>query len=321
MMMTRRSLNINHKISAGAGFTLLELMVAVAIIVLLTVLSIPRFSALKDNLDASAARNTLSAALAQARNLAIRGDLGDIAVVFFYDRDNERYTMLTARLRAKGLPNPNDLGSPYDVFLPVPGAKVLSLPRGWEVRGLGYAARNASKWFNHTADASDPDTWWVFPESDRHFTDRQTFMVRYSAGEGTVVTSNEQFNSPDAWLYTNPRVPFENRDLSDPASVNAVFNDGVHLRAAPALTLYDVQTLAASVQGAVVQRDTGTLYGLDYGTNGSAQDGSYLQALTYVDANSDSHTGYEALFWYLDENVDPVVFGRFTGMVLRNDLR
>ncbi|HEB60328.1 MAG TPA: prepilin-type N-terminal cleavage/methylation domain-containing protein, partial [Phycisphaeraceae bacterium] len=114
MMMTRRSLNINHKISAGAGFTLLELMVAVAIIVLLTVLSIPRFSALKDNLDASAARNTLSAALAQARNLAIRGDLGDIAVVFFYDRDNERYTMLTARLRAKGLPNPNDLGSPYD---------------------------------------------------------------------------------------------------------------------------------------------------------------------------------------------------------------
>lgn len=60
----------NHK--QRSGFTLLELMVVLAIIVLLSVMAFPSFSGLKGNADQKAAADELRARIADARGLAMQ---------------------------------------------------------------------------------------------------------------------------------------------------------------------------------------------------------------------------------------------------------
>ncbi|MCK4873423.1 MAG: hypothetical protein KAS72_11915 [Phycisphaerales bacterium] len=311
---------------AGLGFTIMEVLIAVAVIVVLTVITVPSFQSMKSNIDESSAKNGLSVTLSTARNLAIKGDYGDTAVVFLYDRKTQTYSLIVAALAVSGLENLSPTEQcefdRADVFVPVEGMRSRRLAGGWEVRALGYGAAvsfGTPEWYAHFA-TTDADAGWIFPESDQRFFKRQTFMVRYAVGEGVVVTGNAQFHSPDAWLYDNPNVPIETLDL--PTAAAAVFERGIHLRAAPALALYSVDDLVAAVQLADINRETGTLYSASYGTS-EPGDGSYVENYQYTDAQQVpvTHAGYEAILSYLDENVTPIVFNRFTGTILRSDLR
>ncbi len=298
------------------AFTIMELMVAVSIIIILTILTVPTFRSLKANLDASSAQNTLSVVLNQARNMAMRDDRGDTAVVFLYDRDKQLYTLLVTSLRMQGLLDPNDTldDKGYDVFAPIAGTRQRNLPPGWEVRGLAYGA--TSKWYDHNfSSAEEKDIAWIFPESDRRFEFRQTFMVRFAARTGTVTTSNEQFKNPKALVYLDPTEPYDDLPTYDWDEI--AVDDGVFIRGTPALSLYSVEELAARVIDIDIDPGTGTLYSMNYG-DGAAGDGSYLQDAKYQTADGGSKDGYEAIFSYLDENTDPIVFNRFTGMIMRN---
>jgi type II secretory pathway pseudopilin PulG len=321
MMPTRHD---NQASPRPRAFTIMELMVAVAVIITLTILTVPTFRSLKANLDASSAQNTLSVVLNQARNMAMRDDRGDTAVVFLYDREKQLYSLIVTSLRIQGLPDPGDpFGNIYDVFAPIEGTRQRNLPPGWEVRGLAYGAKvappNSPRWYDHTANfgADGADTAWIFPESDRNFEVRQTFMVRFAARTGTVVTANEQFKNQDALVYLDPTRPFDTLANYDWAGELNVEEDAVFLRGTPALSLYSVEELATRLIEVDVDPGTGTLYSMNYG-DGVAGNGSYLADAIYQAADGSSERAYDALFYYLDENTDPIVFNRFTGMIMRN---
>ncbi|MFG0253050.1 MAG: hypothetical protein ACF8NJ_09280, partial [Phycisphaerales bacterium JB038] len=252
-------------------------------------------------------------------------DRGDTAVVFLYDREKQLYTLLVASLRWPGYPEDypsHNTNSPrYDLFAPIEGTRQRNLPPGWEVRALAYGANVSGnpRWYNHTSyfGADGADTAWVFPESDRNFDVRQTFMVRFAAGTGTVVTANEQFKNQDALLYLNPSEPFDTLADYDWDNDLDVEENGVFLRGTPALSLYSVEELANRVIDIDVDPGTGTLYGMNYGVSGEG-DGAYLAPAQYQAADGSLEREYDAIFYYLDENTDPIVFNRFTGMIMRN---
>lgn len=298
-----------------AAFTILELMVAVAIIIVLTIMTVPTFRSMQANLNASSAENTLSVVLNQARNLAMRGDLGDTAVIFLYEREKRLYSLLVASQRLEGLPegypNPPVNATRYDIFAPVEGTRQRNLPPGWEVRGLAYGA--TTDWYDHGfSNQQQKDVAWVFPESDFGFdTDtRQTFMIRFAAGSGAAITSNEQFRTPRALVYLQPDPPFSGLTNID---FDYIRKRCVQARPTPALALYSVDELVERVANAAVDEATGTLFGLGYDG-----DGSYVQPYEYFAADGVTYDEYEAIFHYLDENTDPIVFNRFTGMIMRN---
>lgn len=73
------------------GFTLIELMVVMAIIVLLLGLSLPAFNLIRGSRSVESAQNQLSALIARARNEAI-GKQKPVGVMFFLDPATKRVT-------------------------------------------------------------------------------------------------------------------------------------------------------------------------------------------------------------------------------------
>ncbi|HRQ73008.1 MAG TPA: prepilin-type N-terminal cleavage/methylation domain-containing protein [Phycisphaerales bacterium] len=183
------------------SFTLTELIIVMAVIVLLLSISIPAFSALLDSSNRSLAETRLRVAIALGREAALRSDHGDGAVVFFFEPGGRCYA--AAYEMVGTIPDESE-GSPIerDVFVPVRELEPVSLPSGWMVRGLAAprtaGQRNAdSPWYdsdNGQRDRyADDDRNWVFPETaffDPTRNDegrkRQTFMVRFRQGTGAL---------------------------------------------------------------------------------------------------------------------------------------
>ncbi len=193
MMMSRRP---------ERSFTLTELIIVMAVIVLLLSISIPAFSALLDSSNRSLAETRLRVAIALGREAALRSDYGDGAVVFFFEPGGRCYAAAYEMIGT--IPDESD-GTPAvmrDVFVPVRELEPVSLPAGWMVRGLappGAAGqRNADNpWYdrdNGQRDRyADDDRNWVFPETaffdptkNNEGRKRQTFMVRFRQGTGAL---------------------------------------------------------------------------------------------------------------------------------------
>ena len=177
--MTRRTPN-----PARAGFTLVELLVAMSIIVLVVAVVVPSFTTIVRSTNYSSAINLVSATLGKARNIAVeRGR--HTAVAFGFDTETERMTLtVLERLSAGGgeltserLGGCTDPGaSPY---APTPDAPVV-LPRGFAVAGLAPFSvapcdpecavdRVTSAWYQgHVLDPGEVDQrdLWLFPMDD-----------------------------------------------------------------------------------------------------------------------------------------------------------
>lgn len=310
--------------SRREAFTLMEMLVAVAIIVILTIVTVPSFSAIKSNLDASAARNAMSATLSQARTLAVQSEAGDVVVAFLYDRERRVSQVIVGQIVDEL--NGVTPGNHWDVAVPLPNGQARDLPKNWEVRGLGYAI--TTNWYDGHDDHLGTGTLegvWLSPESDAKFAEdsepRQSFMIRFAQGTGSVVTANPMARSANVLFYVgtekDPIIDILDVEPSDQAAYNELVDQGaVRLRPSPALAMYDVEDLAAKIQGASIDRASGTLYDMDYSGGGS-----YVSSYRYIDANGDAFQAYDAIRRYLEENVDPIVFNRFTGQVLRSDRR
>ncbi len=183
------------------SFTLTELIIVMAVIVLLLSISIPAFSALLDSSNRSLAETRLRVAIALGREAALRSDHGDGAVVFFFEPGGRCYA--AAYEMVGTIPDESD-GTPVprDVFVPVRELEPVSLPQGWMVRALAPPraagqSNSDSPWYDrdngHRDRYADDDRNWVFPETaffdptkSNEGRKRQTFMVRFRQGTGAL---------------------------------------------------------------------------------------------------------------------------------------
>ncbi len=184
------------------GFTLMELIVVMAAIVLLLAVAVPSFTAMIASQRRSLAQTQLQSAIVGARTLALQQFRGtDTAAVFTFE-PNGRLTIV-ACVQVGSIPDVNDpalyggLGMPdlsliveRDVFVPEPSVQPVSLPGGWMLRGLVTDNDPNAQWFTNAPVGRSN---WVFPETGFYDQlvqldgdNRQTFMVRFEGGTGRV---------------------------------------------------------------------------------------------------------------------------------------
>ena len=209
------------------SFTLTELIIVMAVIVLLLSISIPAFSALLDSSNRTLAETRLRVAIALGREAALRSDYGDGAVVFFFEPGGRCYAAAYEMVGTVPDYTDTDVSTPVnrDVFVPVRELEPVSLPQGWMVRGLAppraAGQRNDDNpWYDSDNGQSDRyasnDRNWVFPETG--FFDptkaydgrkRQTFMVRFRQGTGALALGETR---EALILAPSPSTAFRNDD-------------------------------------------------------------------------------------------------------------
>ncbi|MBX3386132.1 MAG: type II secretion system protein [Phycisphaeraceae bacterium] len=201
----------------AAAFTVVEMLVVIAIITILLLVTVPSFNAMMYSSEQSLSENQVRSAARAARDVALRSPAGrDSALVFIYEPTTQR-TVLTTYVKVGTLrdadpaaPNDPNRFEQRDVFVPARDAAPITLPRGWMVRGLvapGFidTIGNRDAWYaggRYQAQNSN----WVFPETgffDPSVADagqnRHTYIVRFEAGTGLV-----RSGSSDAVLLYMP---------------------------------------------------------------------------------------------------------------------
>lgn len=210
----------------NSGFTLIELMLVIGVIVALTAMTLPAFRSLKEGNRESGGINAVSAALNAARTLAVR-DGHDVAVMFMFDVQRQVCSMQL--IESIGITNDADGSKSNEgwgkatIFVPVPGKAPIEMPVGAAVLGYGYGAtrlsnakvENAANWYTELGQLYEKNRTgrefrgrdpWLFPRTDVRLFARdgkvseadakdtqhlETFIIRFSP-EGTVVSSAEE---------------------------------------------------------------------------------------------------------------------------------
>lgn len=205
---------------ARAAFTIVELIVVVAIILAVLALAVPSFNAMVYSSDRALALNTLQASLQSARDLALRPGLGgDGAAVFVVEPDGRMLIVPAVQVgsfRDLAYPVATATGSAglgltlveRDVFVPLPNVEPAEMPRFWSVRGYAppglmvdrsFENDLLTEWYdtllygtdNPRALGGSPDANpkfdgnWLYPETAFYDIDEQT-----PAGNGPANVPN-----------------------------------------------------------------------------------------------------------------------------------
>ena len=133
---SRRASTTHHASNAGrthrgAGFTLVEILIVIGIIVLLLGLSVPAFSWLTGSNSTAGAENNISAMIGRARGDAL-GLQRDTGVFFFVDPASQRVATSVTTIRAIGS-GPDTKPAPRQSASHWPGASRWHLNKsdGW----------------------------------------------------------------------------------------------------------------------------------------------------------------------------------------------
>lgn len=214
--MMRRVHNISGHTAGGTvgfarqAFTVVELLVVIVVIIIVLTIATPAFRALIYSSERSLAFNSVEAAVASARDIALRSAGGDDgAVVFLYDQGGPMRIVPAVRVGSiRQQRRQGELSAAgqveVDVFAPVPDATLIEMPRNWHVRGYASAGSmidlqgngiEYGAWYNSEpwggGDVrSNPiknERNWVFPESGFYPVDLQ---VSPSNGSGAGVRPN-----------------------------------------------------------------------------------------------------------------------------------
>lgn len=165
-----------------AAFTLIELMVVIAIMAIAVSLLVPAFGDLLRSINYSNAVNTVSATLGQARALAIR-DQRNTAVAFLFDTERDVCSLQVLELQslATGSISPYvSTGAAAFAYRPATGQVPVELPKGTAVYGLSFQVGVRNTWIDQRRGIPDwyagwkqnelqPDetrALWLFPMND-----------------------------------------------------------------------------------------------------------------------------------------------------------
>lgn len=210
--------------TSRAGFTLIEIMVVITVVILLAIIALPAFTAMINSQQRVAAEENLKRATALGHNLALRASIGrDVAMVFFYEPPGPMLVVPCAKVAELDDVDRRDPGTANaqnqplvrrEVFVPIAGAEPVALPLGWHVRGYALPATVDNEWYEpfdgpggaprYNLNPADPGFGqgvWVFPETGlydvnmnsgggRDGQNRQTFMIRYEGGTGQMTMAN-----------------------------------------------------------------------------------------------------------------------------------
>ena len=175
------------------GYTIIEMMVVVGIIVLLVAVAVPSFSAMAYSTERSLAENSLRRAMTAARDVALRSERGGDGAIVFLLEPGEGMRIVPAEQVGSmqdlaGLSNvalPDQDPQPFtierDVFVPTPFAESISLPGAWYVRGFAApgsmvdvrgSGTQLAEWYNsplyggnRPGAAPKGEGNWVLPET------------------------------------------------------------------------------------------------------------------------------------------------------------
>lgn len=133
-----------HRVRRSIAFTLLELLIVVAIIAVMAAAGVPLIRNVIYSSTSSLAESQLRLALNAARDLAIRNSSGDTAAVFTFEPGGR--LVIVPCVQVGTLLDGQDPGLPYtnptnpkvyrEVFVPTSLVEAVQLPQGWMVRGF-----------------------------------------------------------------------------------------------------------------------------------------------------------------------------------------
>ncbi len=195
--------------SPRRGFTLIELLIVMGVIGVLSVLTLVSITAITADARLSSATNTVTAALANARALAMKNN-AIVLIVFrpqLVGTREQVVEIFTARWTGESYWNPNPNVGVIDRFVEVPGADRRRLPVGIKVAAPAYE----SALFSGTGNTDDS---WVtqvhLPEIDAGNpvgapSERPGALIGVMYGpDGTVITQNSQSDSHLSWVDFDP---------------------------------------------------------------------------------------------------------------------
>lgn len=193
------------KRTVNRAFTLVELLVVLAIITILLAIALPAFKAMAESQQRTASEGRLGSAMAIARDAAILGgEDADVGAVFVYEMGGPM--RIIACRKVGKLVVPASRGE-FEIFVPIDTIEPVTLPSGWTVRGYANpammtpsTAAGSPQWYTDASSvypAGQPA--WVFPETGFYDhtslndgENRQTFMVRFEGGTGKLVGATTQ---------------------------------------------------------------------------------------------------------------------------------
>lgn len=211
------------------AFTLVELLIVIAIFLILLAIAVPAFSSMLYSSAQSLAENSLRIALSTARDAAARAPKGQDVVAFFAYEPATKQTQIITCVRVGVILDPNPASRlpavEREVFAPAPAIRPVQLPSGWSARGYAPAGTIDLQWYEKTYPSGTARNRgnWVFPETGffnenvgNDGEDRQSFVIRFEGGTGVVKAADRTpilvlhpsvgttFRSSSPWnLYPN----------------------------------------------------------------------------------------------------------------------
>jgi len=202
------------------GFTLIELMVVVGIIVLIVAAAVPAFTAMTYSTERSLAENGLRRSMTVARDLALRSERGGDGAIVFTFEPGGRLSIVPAEQvgsfgdigsgsSASGAFGENQEGAippliTRDVFAPSGVAEAIRMPSFWTVRGYAPPASmldsldngvEVAEWYNwsgyggrSTGAEAKQEGNWVFPETGLY-----DVSLNESSANGGRTTGRQSF--------------------------------------------------------------------------------------------------------------------------------
>jgi type II secretory pathway pseudopilin PulG len=199
-------------IANGRGFSMMEILLVIGILVILLALSVPAFRSLMRNSEQALAQNQLREGLMAARDAAMMSETGDAAAYFAFDRGRVRIIPVVSAGEFLDR-RPDGILEIREIFVPIAGMEGVALPRGWSVRAHASAYTihrengtisnppDQNGWYENFTDLADEGNW-LFPET--HFVsydgtnvesrgyERHSFIVRFKGGTGELDVSNRR---------------------------------------------------------------------------------------------------------------------------------
>ena len=139
LLVARCSLLVERRQRRVAAFTMVELLTVIAIMVIVAAVSIPAFSALFASNNIIQAQNQITAAIAEARSMAIR-ERSQVALIFFQEPGHAGESAYAYEIASPGQAGGFTTSPVY--FQLVPQQSVQFLPNGVYIATLVGAANS-----------------------------------------------------------------------------------------------------------------------------------------------------------------------------------
>lgn len=213
--------SVHQRARARGGYTLIEVLGVVVILILLAAFAVPGFNAMLRGSSESLADTKLRVAIANAKDVALQSvGGGDSAALFLYDPGGRVTIVACRRVGVYRIPTSvagedllQQVGMPreIEIFVADPSSEPIRLPANFFVQGFVPAGQIIGQndtqdygWYSESRYQRNV-SHWMFPESgffdrtvtsandaDREGRKRQSFFVRFESGTARLASGDNR---------------------------------------------------------------------------------------------------------------------------------